>query len=278
MARRRPPPSLFWKTLLDPSSAELEIPSIASTTYFNNKVPKDDPITLSANGGYSWEVKVEKIGEGLWFTNGWRNVVQDAQFRPGDIVLFRIVDDHQSRIKMSVYSSHGLERSLPPNHRVEPDVFVFNGDDDDNKVIVSTLSEDEGDGDPFFVTVVSKSHNTMLRLPRDFVRLAKIEDKRTIMLKGIGGNEWRMGIGLDTGNATVRYFLSAGWLDFKRSNNLSKGDECVFKFLRSENKMCLEKVTKRPINQNPTTQPPKKNSGGDSVAAVAKLEATRKVT
>nr|XP_043625953.1 putative B3 domain-containing protein Os04g0346900 [Erigeron canadensis] len=248
MAHRRPP-SLFWITLLDPSSAELRIPSTAATKYFNNEVPKD-PITLSANGGYSWEIKVEKFGEGLWFANGWMNVVQDAQFHFGEMLLFKIVDHPCiGSIKMSVYSSNGCERSLqlPP---VEADVLVLDDDDDD----------------PFFISVISRSHNTMLRLPRDFVRLAKIEDKETVILKGLGGHEWLMGVGLDRGNPTARYFLSSGWLDFKRSNNLSEGDTCVFKFLRSENKMWLQKVTKRPFSQNPTTtQTPKNNRGGSSV-------------
>lgn len=76
------------------------------------------------------------------------------------------------------------------------------------------------------------------------------------MLKNPQGNEWRMGVGLDRGNPTERYYISAGWLDFSRSNDLSEGDKCVFKFLRNENKMCLEKVTKTTglPNQNPATR------------------------
>nr|GFA37758.1 DNA-binding pseudobarrel domain-containing protein [Tanacetum cinerariifolium] len=35
-----------------------------------------------------------------------------------------------------------------------------------------------------------------------------------------------------------------GWPAFKRSNNISEGDECVFKYITSEDKMCLAKVTK----------------------------------
>ncbi|GKC91126.1 DNA-binding pseudobarrel domain-containing protein, partial [Tanacetum coccineum] len=41
-----------------------------------------------------------------------------------------------------------------------------------------------------------------------------------------------------------RYCFSIGWGAFKRSNNISEGDECVFKYITSEDKMCLAKVNK----------------------------------
>nr|GFC87617.1 DNA-binding pseudobarrel domain-containing protein [Tanacetum cinerariifolium] len=43
-----------------------------------------------------------------------------------------------------------------------------------------------------------------------------------------------------------RYYLMKGWTDFVRSSNISVGDKCVFKFIISEDKLCLAKITKAP--------------------------------
>ncbi|GKE29271.1 DNA-binding pseudobarrel domain-containing protein, partial [Tanacetum coccineum] len=49
----------------------------------------------------------------------------------------------------------------------------------------------------------------------------------------------------DMSPGNERYTLSPGWREFKRCNKLIEGDECVFKFITSESKLCLAKVTKK---------------------------------
>ncbi|GKF90958.1 DNA-binding pseudobarrel domain-containing protein, partial [Tanacetum coccineum] len=46
-------------------------------------------------------------------------------------------------------------------------------------------------------------------------------------------------------HCSTQYHLSLGWPAFKRSNNILEGDECVFMYTTSEDKMCLAKITKK---------------------------------
>ncbi|XP_071709281.1 B3 domain-containing protein REM10-like [Rutidosis leptorrhynchoides] len=198
----------FYQILLIPSSENLlQLPPSFVTKYLGNNIPTN-PIVRSANGGYVWQLKIDKIDDEHFFTNGWPDVVRDAELRFGHFVLFRLVDENT--FKMFVYNPDGCEKILKPNALV-------------------------------YDHVMKDDH----RLPTEFVKLAKIEDKQTIILKNSVGIEWEMGIRPDYSNVTTRYHLSTSWCDFRRANNLSIGDQCVFKFLKSENKMCLADVTKK---------------------------------
>ncbi|XP_024988528.1 B3 domain-containing protein REM20-like [Cynara cardunculus var. scolymus] len=116
------------------------------------------------------------------------------------------------------------------------------GDDDDDD---GDGGIDGDDGDPFFMTIISKTHNNLLRLPSEFVELAGIGNQSTITLKNLDEHEWRLGIRSEKIARTARYHLSPGWQDFRRSNELSEGDECVFKYIKSEGKLSLVKITKK---------------------------------
>ncbi|GKE76584.1 DNA-binding pseudobarrel domain-containing protein, partial [Tanacetum coccineum] len=63
-------------------------------------------------------------------------------------------------------------------------------------------------------------------------------------MKSIDGNETQIAVRPDKRFNSARYYLSLGWVAFKQSNNISQGDECVFKYITSEDKMCLVKITK----------------------------------
>ncbi|GKD84983.1 DNA-binding pseudobarrel domain-containing protein, partial [Tanacetum coccineum] len=65
-------------------------------------------------------------------------------------------------------------------------------------------------------------------------------------MKSLDGNETQMSIRTyKQRRCSTQYHLSVGWPAFKRSNNLSEGDECVFMYTTSEDKMCLAKITKK---------------------------------
>lgn len=75
--------------------------------------------------------------------------------------------------------------------------------------------------------------------------LGKIEGEGPIMMKDLDGKEWPMVARLDKSYKVERYYLASGWLGFRCSNDLKEGDECVFKFITSERKFCLAKVTRK---------------------------------
>lgn len=64
-------------------------------------------------------------------------------------------------------------------------------------------------------------------------------------VKNLDGKEWVTSLKIDKSYRTIlRYYLTCGWPRFMRENGLLEGDECVFKFIRSEGKLLLAKVTK----------------------------------
>lgn len=74
--------------------------------------------------------------------------------------------------------------------------------------------------------------------------LGRLDGVGTIPMKNVAGKEWKISVLLDPTFQTERYYLVTGWSNFQRTNKLSEGDECIFKFITSERKLCLEKVTK----------------------------------
>ncbi|GJU90796.1 retrotransposon protein, putative, ty1-copia subclass [Tanacetum coccineum] len=170
--------------------------------------------------------EIKKIGESYCFANGWSNVVKDAELGIADFLIFELVNE--TTFKMKIYTPDGCEKFLIPRNHVKH------------------RSDDHDGDDPSFVSIISnKSHKSVLRLPENFVGLPGIDREGTIMMKNLAGKEWRIGIRLDKSYLTEHYYLSTGWCKFRRYNKLSEGDKCVFKYIRSESKLCLTKVTKQ---------------------------------
>ncbi|KAK9050985.1 hypothetical protein SSX86_027610 [Deinandra increscens subsp. villosa] len=226
-------PNSFYKILLDPSAHHLSLPPDYVNMHLKKKISKS-PIIQSANGGHSWRLKIKKIDDSYCFTNGWSNVVEEIQLGFADFLFFQLLD--QSTFKMSVYSPNGCEKILPP--KIDQD---YKTDDDEVNL---------DDKDPFFTTIIT---NTLkLRFPAGFAELVGIDGEGTMVLKNLDGKEWVMGLKLDRSyRASIRYYLSSKWSAFQRENRLSEGDECVFKFIRSEGKLLLAKVIKKKRPQPP---------------------------
>ncbi|KAJ0679647.1 putative transcription factor B3-Domain family [Helianthus annuus] len=80
-------------------------------------------------------------------------------------------------------------------------------------------------------------------------------------MKNVDGEEWYMYSRVEITHGTERFYLTSGWRDFLQENHLCEGDECVFKFVRSEGTLLLEKVTKKgllarkPKRGRPAKQP-----------------------
>nr|XP_043627162.1 B3 domain-containing protein REM20-like [Erigeron canadensis] len=277
MVSRRPPS--FFRMLLDPSAPYLPLPSDFVCMHLKNKMPKGPIVFQCANGCHFWRLKIEKIGENYCFTDGWSNVVQDKHLGFGDFLVIWYAN--RSTFKMLVYSPNGCEKIMPQKEPVVPptehvvppkehqsgddgngddcggDVIEHfddagNGDDDDDDDDDYDESDDVGDGDPSFVAIMGKTHERTLRLPAHFSGLPGIDAMEGIVIvKNLQEKEWPMGLRLDRSFQSERYMLSSGWSKFYRTNNLSLGDKCVFKFIRSQGKILLAKVTKKKWSRRP---------------------------
>lgn len=72
----------------------------------------------------------------------------------------------------------------------------------------------------------------------------------TLIMRNLKGEESQMALRFD--KTLKKFYLSSGWPKFMQSNKLSEGDECVFKFIKSEGKLSLAKITKK---ERPGKQP-----------------------
>lgn len=253
-----------------------------------NNIP-ENVMLRSVYEGYSWRLKIKKYGDIYWFSEGWKQVVEDTQLGIGDILVFIFV--HHSTFELSIYSPDRCEKELRTKIQVEHDVVdeEEEGEDDDcvdngGRRHDGGDEDDNGGGDieenPFFMKIISKAHkyylvrsakNTFLiclalhfffelifavcvhllvtwinqRLPAEFVGLAGMNEERTIRMKNVDGKEWKMRLKLERSRKAKRYYLSSGWPDFRRDNELYEGDKCVFKLIKSEDMLYLAKVIKK---------------------------------
>ncbi|KAJ0750772.1 putative chromatin remodeling & transcriptional activation HMG family [Helianthus annuus] len=217
------------------------LPSAYVSKHLENKIPKG-PVILSVNGGYSWRLKIKKIGDDYCFTNGWNNVVEDIQLGFGDFLCFRPLD--RSTFEMTIYRPSGGEKILPPkgDHDGTGGVQYVVTENDENDEV---NGENEDDDDPYFTPIITKTHTKVLRFPVKFAELAGIDGEGTMVMKNLNGKEWHLGLKMEKTHGKNRYYLTTGWSGFRVENDLSEGDECVIKFVRSEGKLLLAKIPRQ---------------------------------
>lgn len=110
----------------------------------------EDPIVRSAKGGFEWQLKIEKVGERYSFTDGWLNLVKDADLQFGDVLVFWLVND--SAFKVTIYTGNECEKVLAPRIKDE------DGDCNDGR--------DVDHDDPYFVVIISKTKTHDVNLVR----------------------------------------------------------------------------------------------------------------
>ncbi|GKC57041.1 DNA-binding pseudobarrel domain-containing protein, partial [Tanacetum coccineum] len=162
---------------------------------------------------------------------GWPEFRRNNAILAGDKCVFKFITNDDKLCLVTISKKKTPTSPLPP-------AATKDDDEDDNEDV-----ERVDDEDPFFVATIN--HKYMLRLPSDFVALAKIDTKEHIIIRSLDGNERQIPMQSYKQFKLTWYHFSIGWPSFRRSNNISKGDECVFKYIRCEDKMCLVKVTKR---------------------------------
>ncbi|CAH1417147.1 unnamed protein product [Lactuca virosa] len=235
--RRLPRLPSFFKIFLNRSVDHLPLPSGFVHKHMENNIP-DNATLRSVNGGYSWRLKIKKDGDIYCFADGWKQVVEDTQLVFGDVLVFWLVG--RSIFKLLIFGTDCCEKDFPPKIKLEHDHDHIHDEEDEDDDI-------DGDaGDPCFTMVLSKKQNLALRFPREFARLIRMKAGRTISMKNLEGKEWPVRL-LSEGVHYTRYYLSKGWSEFRRDNDLCEGDACVFKYLRSEDKLCLAEVTKKRV-------------------------------
>nr|KAJ0213738.1 hypothetical protein LSAT_V11C400160860 [Lactuca sativa] len=181
---------------------------------------------------------MKKDGDIYCFADGWKQVVEDTRLVFGDVLVFWLVG--RSIFKLLIFGTDCCEKDFPPKTKLEHDHDHIHDEEEDDDDI-------DGDaGDPCFTMVLSKKQKLALRFPLEFARLIRLTAGRTMSMKNLEGKEWPVRL-LSEGGHYTRYYLSKGWSEFRRDNELCEGDTCVFKYLRTEDKLCLAEVTKKRV-------------------------------
>ncbi|KAJ0923513.1 putative transcription factor B3-Domain family [Helianthus annuus] len=145
---------------------------------------------------------------------------------------------------MTIYRPSGDEKILPPkgDHDGTGGVEYVVTEDDENDQV---NGENEDDDDPYFTLIITKTHTKVLRFPVKFAELVGIDGEGTMVMKNLDGKEWHLGLKMEKTLGKNRYYLTTGWSGFRLENDLSEGDECVIKFVRSEGKLLLAKISRQ---------------------------------
>nr|GFA27777.1 hypothetical protein [Tanacetum cinerariifolium] len=170
---------------------------------------------------------------------GWPAFKRSNNISEGDecVFMYATSEDKMCLAKITKKENVHVDDNTDEDEYVE----LVDGMDDKDVNEDAELVDDE---DPFFRVTITPSHKSMLPLPLDFVGLAGINTKKNIIIKSLDGNESQMAVRTDQRFNSAQYHLAMGWVAFKQRNNLSLCDECVFKYITSEDKLCLAKVTK----------------------------------
>ncbi|XP_021968923.2 B3 domain-containing protein REM1 [Helianthus annuus] len=248
----------FYKILLDPPAHQM---SLQPDFVMRNKIPNGEIIQY-ANGGYSWRLKINHISDGYLSSNRSNNVVQedimsdscDEDGEKGGDEEEKEEDDDSYWLTnvwnnlVDILLDSGDESDVDEEEKEDDDVtYDYDNDDndDDDDYDDGNSEEEKSDDDPFFVSILTGGDRILLLFPVEFARSARINRQGTMTVKNLDGTERVMGLRLDTKSKPKRYYLSTGWQRFWQENNLSEGDKCEFKFIRSERKLLLAKVTKK---------------------------------
>ncbi|KAI3812063.1 hypothetical protein L1987_16767 [Smallanthus sonchifolius] len=230
----------FFKVIRYPSAPHLSLPK-AFVRKFLEKIPRN-PTLVTATGEHSWRLEFVKIGEDYCFAHGWEKLAEDVQLCIRDIVVFWLIDP--STFLVTFLGTNGCEKDLPV---IKTNFADDDGDDDvQDGNVVGQSHDDEvmSDKNLCFEKVFSKkTFKYYMSLPKNFVKAAGLEHKKSIKLMDHEGKEWIMGIMAEQ-CSRIKYSLSKGWLMFRRHHKLSDGDVCEFMFNKKEDVLNLTRIIK----------------------------------
>ncbi|XP_077233162.1 putative B3 domain-containing protein At5g66980 isoform X2 [Tasmannia lanceolata] len=105
---RKPMPvrrNSFFKVLIGDFTQKLRIPP-AFVRHFNGKLLNKS--ILKNPTGKFWHVKVERIGNDLFFEEGWQNFVKDNSLQTGDFLVLEY--DGNSEFDVLIFGKSGCEK------------------------------------------------------------------------------------------------------------------------------------------------------------------------
>ncbi|KAG0477204.1 hypothetical protein HPP92_014045 [Vanilla planifolia] len=212
---------------------------------------------LRCRGGRQWPVKIERVGKGLFFGEGWECFVSDLSITMGEFLLFAY--DGNLGFEVKIYGITGCEkedtthfvkmeegicteeqvvetriiRSSKHWRKVVNGRVILEGSKVFNNERALESARSFKSSHPFFIATYRNSRQEYMTIPMSIKRECKLGEMETIILQDPKGRPWPARIAHWKG----RVALAGGWTKFRDGNYLSEGDVCVFEFLAEDNSM-----------------------------------------
>ncbi|KZV24985.1 hypothetical protein F511_01955 [Dorcoceras hygrometricum] len=258
--------SSFYKLLItDDFNSQLRLPPQFVEDHAEIVLRK---ATLRVETGESWIVRIERIGEHHFFTEGWEKFASDVALEFKQFLLFMF--DGESGFHVSVYEMSGCKKELvvcndtsggSEHHgygvstdgdlAVKPEIV-----DEDVRIV-----EDHGllaVKQLRFRAKLGKRNETELEVPRDFAETTGIaENGRIFLLTQPSSKKWPV---IVTARRREESFaMTVGWNDFLVGRKVRVGSTILFEFLSNRDDIVIgAKVVK---NGKMALYSPKKRRG-----------------
>ncbi|KAK9049000.1 hypothetical protein SSX86_032033 [Deinandra increscens subsp. villosa] len=197
----------FTTMLFDGPADTLQIPHDFAVRHFGDAVPPQRVLLIFTNGRF-WYVKIEKIGEHFYITEGWRQVVDQIPLRINYYLEFTFED--ATTLFMDVSDPTGtniLAMPVPLN-------AVYAG----NTVNLDAVSHDSTEElQPFQAFVTVRSH---FRLPSKLAELGDFYDgmKIRVVYENERGRMYKLRG--QSNMVTYRRYTIDGWKNFAKRHGI----------------------------------------------------------
>ncbi|GER49823.1 B3 domain-containing protein [Striga asiatica] len=202
----------FFKVLIMDFNHQLCIPPDFSREH-ERVLVASTRTTLRVSSGATWDVKVEKMGDGNYkFTEGWGEFARDVGLQLGEFMAFWLVG--KSLFDVAIFSVSGCDREFP----LLDDEFA-----DDDPVDGDTKLRRRRN--TFFKILFGDDFTRRLRIPPEFARNRAGPLLGKAKLEISGGTTWAVNLEkMEDGNI----WFCKGWTEFIEDMELKLFDFLIF--------------------------------------------------
>ncbi|GER30831.1 transcriptional factor B3 family protein [Striga asiatica] len=233
----------FFKVLIMDFNHQLRIPQDFSRE-LERVLVASTRATLRVSSGVTWDVKVEKMGDGNYkFTEGWGEFARDVGLKLGEFMAFWLVG--KSLFDVAIFEVSGCDREFPllDDDSVDDDVECGKHDAPDVMENKQHLKARVGSKkSPLYFEITLKNHQkSRLTLSKNFWEAAGLLGKQSVDLVYLPKHH-KQNVVIDHRPPGNRLDLAAGWPTFRKANGLVIGKAYKFEFKPGKNVIQVQKL------------------------------------
>ncbi|CDP02443.1 unnamed protein product [Coffea canephora] len=255
----------FFKVLVPGFYSKLSMPPLFWKTFEHLLA---ESALLQIKSGETWSVKIERIGEQYFFTDGWPKFVKDHGLKMGEFLVFWLVlgkNNSTTIFEVAMYGTTGCDKDLNPSAPIhDPRHFLPQLVDQPNPEInrnpltqpsksavqgsrkrkSKKIRYDKGslDAGKYYTKVLANYHRYRMNVKMPFAKKHGLVNKSEVMLQNTNGASWRVELRLYDNDML---YMCKGWTDFLENNALELGQEYAFEFIPETDSIRVQPFKKR---------------------------------